>query len=421
MTVLLLLVAGALWLTAHLKSRPELVRIAAGVQLAGAAATMVLRGDLLPAGWATVFVLAAALPAIAIAARPNAKWALSLLPAQGVLTLLAAVWSAAAPGNGVPQWTGWAIPHITLSVAGISAAVVAGMFALSRLQGATIGLLSAALLITAAPLNSDKAGAVVLYSGGEVAQGTVELATPVGGVGAVITRNATADLPGERPLRWAGVIALLIALSVAVVRWANDAPPGDPGIGLLAAAALAVHLVWVASAMLPRDLGVDRADVEERLRANVLRSATTSESAGAVTLPEGPLTGGPGAPAAPLGLALVALTLTVLAFRPEADDAANPGWEPRAVALAVVLLAGAAATGMVWSNYSWGGPTIPDPKLYAMLGAMTLYGAYFAARGANAGARTTSWLALLAVTLLVLSMIGADLGWTAPSLHDFGA
>lgn len=80
------------------------------------------------------------------------------------------------------------------------------------------------------------------------------------------------------------------------------------------------------------------------------------------------------------------------------------------------------ATGIAWSNISWGGAIIADPKLYAALAALTCLALYLIAvqperkPGAMAG-----WFILAAFLVLLISMIGPELGWTAPSLHHFGA
>ncbi|MFT5432478.1 MAG: hypothetical protein ACI9OJ_003177, partial [Myxococcota bacterium] len=232
---------------------------------------------------------------------------------------------------------------------------------------------------------------------------------------------ARVQLPMERPIRYAAGGAFLFALFFAI----GGLKLGRIRFGVLAIAF--IHVAWLASACIPRDLGVDGSALAEIARTMLLPELWGAETLGVLTLPAGPLTGGPGAPALLLPLALIALMLGTAALldplelEPKDIRAINQveGW---LVTFAAVCLAVGAAFGMVWSNYRWGGPIVPDPKIFAVMLTLGLYGLYFVARNAlSATSSVTSWMVLAAMALLLLSMFGPELRWIAPSLHSFGA
>ncbi len=430
MSALILIAAAAVWATAKDGTR---VRIAAGLQTLGVVVTLALRGDVPPAGWASVAVIASWLPALLMAARPAHLVALPLARPQAVLTAIAAVWAATAPGPGVAGWTPWAWPHIVLATLGLSAAFAVGLLALRRLRGAVIGPLICALALTALPLATPKAAWVHGYHDGAPATIHTELADPNGGTGIVRDLPARVPLPLERPLRAAAALAILLTLMAAIVRWAADRPPVWPPIRTLTLALVGLHAALLVSAAVPRDLGVDRPAIEAAATETIAREAIYGQSAGTIVAPD-TLEGGLGAPALPLSLALAALGLLALTLSP-APSALSPDKsqrvitgepahpiEGRFVGLAVLLLAGAAVTGMAWSNFVWGGPAVPDPRLYATIVVLGLYTLYFMVAEAFPNQpRATAWVALAALAVLLLTMVGPELGWLAPTLHHFGA
>ncbi len=423
MSTLILFAAAAVWFAAHQQRQSGLIRVAAGIQIAGAVLMLVTRGTLLPTGWAGAAVLATCIPAALLAWRPKLPITTQVVPSQAVLALIAAVWSATLAGPDLVGWAGWAIPHVLLAVLGVGAAAAVALLALIRLRGQAIGLLAGALLITALPLAGTKASAVTVYADGEPATVSVALADPAGAQGAQITLPARAALPGEGPLRMLAVLVLAIALMTAIVRRVAHTTPTHRWTERAALVGVGLHVLLLFSAAIPRDLGVTADDLTAQASATVQRDGQLGERAGDIKTPDGPYNGGPAAPALPLTLALTALGLCFVAHRPPAEHSPQrDALEGRLALMATLLLAAAAATGMVWSNFVWGGPALADPKLYAMIVVLGLYGLYFLAQRDLPGSTDTpSWLALAAFAVLMLSMLGPELGWIAPTLHHFGA
>lgn len=411
----LLLVSGALYLAA--RKSGALLAGAAGMQALATLTVVVGRGDLPPAGWASVLALAALVSGALVFGLKRAEYA----PAQGVLTLLAAACAAAPQGPGVAMWSGWAIPHIVLASLALGAAGFAAVISVSQLRGRVIGLTALALVITALPYFSERSASVAVANPGGPATVKVELTDPAGDQGLVVSLIARAALPGERPLRALVILAMLAALGLAIGRRSARLVPHHALIGYAVMGICALHVLWLSSSLIGRDLGVDEAALEQLAAQTVDRSGAFHETAIA-TAPQGPYTGHAGAPYLPLSLGLVSLGLLACGWwRPPETDPSDNGLESRAVAAATILLAGAAATGMVWSNFNWGGRVIPDPKLFASLVVLVLYGVYFTlATGSLRAQRAPSWIALGAFFVLLLSMMGPELGWTAPTLHHFG-
>ncbi|MFT7623082.1 MAG: hypothetical protein ACI9WU_002259 [Myxococcota bacterium] len=423
MSALILLVAAVAWVLAARKTddAPS-VRIAVALQAAGTVLMLFVRGDLPPAGWASAATCAALLPALAIAFRPTHAAAVALRMPMAVLTAMAAVWAATAPGPGVVGWTNWSIPHIVLSILAFGAAATAMLLGAHGLRGRAIGLTLAALVLTAAPLVGERAAAVHGYVDGAPATLKVELQDPAGGTGVIRHLPARVSLPLEQPLRALATLAILAILGSYIVRWTAGLTVHHPTLARIALGAAALHAALLLSAAVPRDLGVAEADIRAPAEATVTREAPYGQIGHAISVPPA-LSGGPAAPALPLTLALASVGLLLLA-------AATPGertreldvLEGRAVILSTLLLAGAALTGMLWSNYVWGGPALPDPRIYATIVVLGLQALYFVVQSALPDSpRAPSWIAVLAFAVMVLTMLGPDLGWLAPTLHAFGA
>ena len=423
MSALALLAAAVAWVAAY-RSRDALVARGAGaLHLSAAILTVVLRGM---TGWASILVLATSAPALLRFSGDDEGPPRIHSLALAVLAALGAACAAAAPGPGVTLWMVWGIPHIALATLGVAAALIGGVLALHRLRGRAVPLLLLALVLTALPLVGDRASAVSVYSAGEPATVQVELADPVGDQGVLRVLPARAPLPLERPLRWAVTLLLLAGLAFSGARAVADrsASPHPRWLVAVAIGAVSLHVLLLLSAMIPRELGVEPADLEAIASRTIALEAFGSERAGPMKLPAGPLTGGLGAPALPLTLALAALGLTLAAFlRPKHPPGpATRTLEARAVWIGALFLLGALSTGMAWSNFSWGALVVADPKLFALVIVLGLYVLYtFWIFVVPQQHDTASWLALAAALVLGWSMLGPDLGWVAPTLHSFGA
>ena len=416
MSALILMAAAVLWGLSERRGG-GLDRIAIAAHGAGALAVLVARGDLPPAGWVASAVVAGWLPGL-LALRPG--FAPALRVPMAVIAAFGAAVALAPSGPGVRFWTAWAIPHIVAGAAAV---------ALRRLRGQATPLLLLAAILTAVPLAGPRASAVHVYHDGAAAYVTGQVGLGRREGGAVRTLPARVALPGERPVRLAALLVLAAAAALGFVR-RRAGLRAMRAARLAAVAAVAIHALMLVTAMVPRDLGVEADDLVSVAQATLQLEAEGAENATRIKPPAGPYRGGPGAPAIPLALALLAAGLALAAAAPApGDDPESAGaarteaiLEGRLAMAATVLLAIAAATGMVWSNLVWGGPAVGDPKIFALVAALLIYGAYFSVQGALPRlGRVPSWLAVLALGVLLLSMLGAELGWTAPSLHDFGA
>ncbi len=421
MSVLILFAGAVLWGLAARVAQGRFARIASIVQVVGTLSVVISRGDFPPAGWSSFAVLAVLLPGVWLGVRQTAKPTPILYAGQAALTAGAACWAGLAPGAGVAVWAGWAIPHILLATAGFGATAIAALLALRQLQGRPIGLLLGAMLITALPLTGERASTVRAYHEGEPITVHATIDNSAGAQGLVRTLPGRVHLPGERPLRELACGVLFLALAASIVcQVSSRGTRMRHALTLLAVAALTAHILLLASSLFPRQLGVDRSALEEAAHATLEPELYRSQHVASFQLPPEPYTGGSGAPGVPLPLAMAALTLAVFALRTRASERAGL-LEQRVCSVALLALLGTAATGLVWASYAWGGPTVTDPKLYAVIVAGGLLGvSRLAAASDTMDSALSSWLVLASFAVLLLSMIGPEVGWTAPTLHHFG-
>jgi hypothetical protein len=421
MSLILLLASTALWILSAQGKPHSRARIASVVQTVGVIVLLFSRNDLPPSGWVSLAQLGALLPGLWLAWKAAVHTESSLYVGQAALTFGTACWAGLAPGAGVIIWPGWAIPHIALAVIGFGTTALAALFALHLLQGRRTGLLLAAVLLTALPLLGPRASAVQVYYDGDPVTADCTIENAAGAQGIVRTVSARAKLPWERPLRLAACAVLLLAFAVSIV--CSTAKRGahiERLLIWLAVAGLSAHVLLLSSSLFPRGLGIGVEQIEEHTIATLTPELHQSQSVGAIELPTGPFTGGPGSPGIPLPIAGFALALTILALRPAST--AVPGLrEQRASTVAILALLGTAATGLLWASYAWGGPSLSDPKLFAVVVASGLLGvSRLAASDAHNGSKLSSWLVLLSFGVLLLSMLGPETGWIAPTLHHFG-
>jgi hypothetical protein len=168
----------------------------------------------------------------------------------------------------------------------------------------------------------------------------------------------------------------------------------------------------------------DAAALTQTVRDTVSLELSQSQVIREVRLPDGPFTGNLGSTAAVLVFPLFALGLAglSLAAPPASDRARGAGrLEQTAIQWGTILLAASIFTGMIWANFSWGGAAAPDPWLFAGITTLILLIAWNVADATfDSGSTLPSWIALAALMILLWSNLGPSLGWTAPSLHNFG-
>jgi hypothetical protein len=303
----------------------------------------------------------------------------------------------------------------------MGAALGASILALHRLRGFTVSLLAAAIVITALPLAGPRASTVFLYQDSAPAFVDAHIVPGTGDVGVTRRLQARAPLPGEAPLRQAAVLSLLVLMAAALIRRFSQRDAVNGIWSRIALIVLGAHALLLGSSMLPRVLLSSSDPVAETTQSILDLELSGGERVLEITIAAAPLTGGPGAPSNTLPLALIAFGLVLAAVVPATSRGKYLDLEDRVVRLATALLACTIATGMGWSNFSWGGPVVADPKLFASLAALGAYGLYFLARSHSSVRAVSAVLGLLAFAILLFSMLGPELGWTAPSLHYFGA
>lgn len=420
MSGLLLVVAAVLWALAVRLKDARLDLGAVGTHAVAALGLLATRGAY---GWAPALVTATLLPgALAVTLWRDGPVRGALRLPSAALGAAIALWSLTHPGAATLAFTAWTVPHVVLSILGLGAAAGAALLAVARLRGRALGLLVAAAVVTALPLASERAREVVV-KGEDGATVAVTVHAGEGDPGAMRTVPARLALPLESPLRALAVALVLAALGMTLFRRAAGLTARFAWVEKAMLAALAAHALLLASALLPRTIGDDSAAVAKAAEATVTPETAGDEYAEATGLPTPPYRGGPSSPAAPLPLALLglALALAAVAKPPETPEPLERA-EGRLAGGALGLLAAAMVTGLVWSNFAWGGPALADPKLYATGVALGLYGLYFYVQAELPHApRAPSWIALLAFAVLLLSLLGPDLGLTAPTLHHFGA
>lgn len=391
--------------------------IAALLFAASAALAVLARGPArlaalatLGAGLALVLVAAGGAPfGLAVAgAVPLSLGAAWLVWREGdrhlaaALAALAAAFALSVPSPTLvasaaldPLGSPWALPHLVLALAASAALLVATAPALRLLQQEPawpLGLSAALTLL----LWLTPAGAVV----GLGAPAPVEIMSAEGGAGLVRVVRAAWLWDGA----WlrAGALALLGAgLFFALRRRAAGAPSelplAPPALGWLVALLLlapfaASLLGWAQPGPL---LGNE---------LDTLEVAVGTPGAAGVAAPQ-------------LVVAVAAAAFALAGFNP--GSAAPP--LGRSLDLAALLMTLAALTGMLWSNYVWGAFWVNDPRLFGTLVIGGLLGLAIAARAGLPTSPSTHGLLVCLATLVWLWMVvGPSLGWTAPTLHDFG-
>ena len=133
------------------------------------------------------------------------------------------------------------------------------------------------------------------------------------------------------------------------------------------------------------------------------------------------MTGGLGAAAAPLLLGLFSLLLVAFAGAKPEVTADSDAISARRLSLLAGLLGATVLTGFGVSHYHWGGFIVADPKLFFCLIALGLCALHsFVLSSLPHWERTPDLLGLLVFVVLAWSLVGPELGWTAPTLHRFG-
>jgi len=426
MTTIILALATLLWVIAWIKDKAHLTRAAVLVHCSGVVIALVLRNDLPPSGWVSAALLLGLIPTLAALFMPQHPIVKSLRPLFALSAAISTAIVGAPAGPGVVIWSPWAIPHIILSIAATAAAAAGAMLALHHLAGKKVGLLSVAIVLTALPLFHPRATAVIAHQDGEPLSVSAAIVNPDGDAGVQRILPAQIQLPQERTARWIALFALLGLLGWAVVYRENSPQVSERRVHALALLILGLHMGLLASALTSRTIGDEstaKAEIVAAAEATLQLEARGGEYAANVRVANPPYTGGPGAVPIVLTLALIVMGLTVQAIRDPVDLATNGHLrtEARIVATALVLLTGALVTGMLWSNFAWGTAVVADPKLFAAAIAMGLYGLYFfCQQWLSQHQSVPSVLAALAFGVILLSMIGPEIGWTAPSLHHFG-
>jgi hypothetical protein len=425
MSALILIASAILWAVAHTKSSEKLSRGAAVVQLLGFLVTLVERSDLPPAGWASVGVAMMTLPTLVAIVRPGHAFVTAMRAPFVICALCAAVWSVAIAGPGVPTWDGamiWPELHIIVAIIAMGALTAVALLALHHLRGRLIGLLLAALVITLLPLFGPKAATVALYQDGEVAIVVARISSGEGDVGITRELVARAPLPGDEWIRYACLSALFLALSMALLQHFSGRKSQRNWVHWLAITTVSVQVLALFGSATQRPIFDDKERVVEVARNTLILELAHGESVSKVTVADGPFTGGRGSPANTLPLALMALGSVLAAVFPRRGESVLGPLERQMVYGAILALSLTIATGIAWSNISWGGPIIGDPKLYAALVALLCLFLYLqVAAPGKARSPSASWFILAAFFVLLLSMLGPELGWTTPSLHHFGA
>ena len=169
---------------------------------------------------------------------------------------------------------------------------------------------------------------------------------------------------------------------------------------------------------------VDPDVITQTARETISLELSRDQVIRAIRLPNGAWSGSLGSTAAVLVFPLIAFGLCILAHteKPHKNKIlASSQLEQRGVQWGCALLTGSVLTGMIWANFSWGGAAFPDPRLFAGITAILLLLAWHVA-DAEFGPESTapSWLALTAFLVMLWATLGPSLGWTAPTLHNFG-
>ncbi len=397
---------------------PSWLRGVALVHLIQVVAAAAYRGDLPPAGWSSALMLASGIPALVAFVRPHIGQRL-----LGMLCIwcIASIGLVSGPqGRGVVQWIPWSIPHITLSIGALGCLFVAASGAAIQLRGHVVGLLLLTLFLVAIPLLSPRADAVYAFSDGAPVQASVLVGNLQGDSGLV--RKVWAMIPGPTWPRQVGTGLLIFALmsGIAAYHAGRRIPRWVRLLGFVGAVLPTVFLVirWWPG------VTVSTEQIMQAARDTIELELSQSEVIRGVRLPTGPFGGGLGATAAALIFPLAAVALAALAMLPAADEgmrALANRLEQIAGQLATALLAGGVLTGMVWANFSWGGPTYPDPKLYAGITALLILGMWHIAdTELTRKSPLPSWLMIVALLVLLWSVVGPSIGWMAPTLHNFG-
>lgn len=387
--------------------------------LVAAGVTLALRGDLPPAGWASMLVLAAALVELLIVGL--AADVSPTVRAGGLLVAAAA--ALTVPGPGVIGWCGWAWPHVLASLSALALLGLAGAIASTAVARQPLVHAAVALVLLGLPLLDAERGAAVHASTADgPATALVEFRDPETGHGHSVSAPALTPAAGARSARWLATgLALLALLSAAAWSAAGRTVRTGP-VRLVLAVAGGIALAPLLWALVPRVIDSDGSATVDLMTALARRAATLGEVP-KLTLPEGPLTGGLGASGALLVWSLVCAWFCAapLATSDVPAPAASRPLLRFAMALGLLSLSLAGATGIIWSNFAWGGPVLPDPRLYGHVAVMGLSVTFFLARTAVPAASVVpSLLALGAWVALLATMLGPELGWLSPTLHRFG-
>jgi ABC-type transport system involved in cytochrome c biogenesis permease subunit len=304
----------------------------------------------------------------------------------------------------------------------MSVVSVVALLALHHLRGRGTGLLLLAIVITLLPLFGPRAATVALYQDGEIAKVTASISSGEGDVGVTRVLTARAPLPWDKPLRQTCLAALFLLLSLTLLRRFSGREATQNWPHWVVITLMVVHALALVGSTTARTIAKDKEAVVKVAHNTLSLELAHGEEVKRIDVNEGEFTGGRGSPANTLPLTLLALGLVLAAVFPLPKESTLHPLERKIVSGAIVALSLTIATGIAWSNISWGGAIIADPKLYAALAALACLALYLVAvqperkPGAMAG-----WFILAAFLVLLISMIGPELGWTAPSLHHFGA
>jgi hypothetical protein len=435
-------ITSALWIAAQIKRSVPFSYLAMATHLTTIVVFSAVPTAASVATWPGLLVTATGIPGLLILLNPKKFTRIIGIP-QAALAFAAAVWVGATSSTlGLDSSTGYTtvanlghpvtlntlrIFHVATAVLATGAILAATIIALYRLRGKPVGLLLVALILTSLPMTSSKATSLQVYKDGEPLAVQVQVNSTDGSQGILRTLNARAELPWEWPIRCTAICLILIAFLRALVVKLSGGEYRRTLIDLAMVASVAVHAGVLLTNMYPLPTGWTKQDVMDVATNTVSLEIKGTEYIAEVTVDKPPYQTGPGSPVNTLPLALFALVLVITACKKPKDavetDTVNTITivsEKRMASLSLLLLALTAVTGILWSDFQWGSPVVYDPKIYAMVLLLALNALYFLAfRFRPPQSALPSWIIVMICGLLLFSILGPEMGWTAPTLHHF--
>ncbi len=353
------------------------------------------------------------------------EWSHWIPMGQGVICALSGLGTASLMDGSGPSMNPWAIPHVGMAVLWFTSVIIGSCIALVRLRGRRVGLLFVALVFSLIPMISPYSSMVQLHQDNQPLMVEATLHDSAGDTAIVRRIPALGVLPYAGPFRHLALGAILVGLAIAFVRKKAGRETNSGAVGLVIVGLVAMHTVLLSTALFPRNLEESHRDVIETARDRLLMEATTTEDVMNVVVASPPYSGGFGS-YAPVVLSALSLLFVFLAYgRRDSPLYRLPSnvmerLEARVVAFGVCFWGLMFLTGCYWSDMVWGSFLIHDPKVYAQIIAGGLYILYFMVqRFMPSHADGPSWLLLALLLLSILSIMGPQLGLTAPTLHHY--